>query len=265
MKENSSHKVTVVSSISELKQIRSRIQNANIGFVPTMGALHLGHKSLFLKARSENDVVIASIFVNPTQFNDKSDLEKYPRTLDADLEVLAAANVDYVFTPKYEEIYFDDYRYKVSENQISLILEGEHRPGHFDGVLTVVLKLFNLVKATRAYFGEKDYQQYLLIKKMAEALFLETQVIPVPTVRESSGLAMSSRNTRLSEQGRKSAALIYKQICNAPTSQEAIAVLSLSGFKVDYVTDLELEDGKKRRLVAAFLENVRLIDNVEIK
>src|SRR6185312_2289680 len=157
-----------------------------IGFVPTMGALHAGHRALLERARAENDIVVLSIFVNPTQFNDPGDLQRYPRTLEADL-ALAGGLVDAVLTPSHEELYPDDYHYRVTEYDLSLRWEGAHRPGHFDGVLTVVLKLMNLVQARRAYFGEKDWQQLQLVSGMARALFVPTEIVACATERAPDG------------------------------------------------------------------------------
>lgn len=233
--------------------------NGSVGFVPTMGALHEGHGTLMRQAAQENDHSILSIFVNPTQFNDKKDLEKYPRTLEADLEIAQSNGITAVFTPNYETMYSDGYRYKITESEFSKILCGAHRPGHFDGVLTVVMKLLNLAKPDRAYFGEKDYQQLQLIKDMVESFFLPYQIVPVPTVRESDGLAMSSRNVRLTPEQRAIAPCIYKALQQSVSADAASALLAEKGFKVDYVLDY-----KGRRYCAAFLGDVRLIDNVQI-
>lgn len=236
-----------------------RAKNGTVGFVPTMGALHSGHEELLKRARIENDFVILSIFVNPTQFNDPNDFAKYPKTWKQDCAMAQRNGVDAIFLPRYAEMYPDNYRYKVSENDYSRILDGAHRPGHFDGVLSVVMKLFNLTVPHRAYFGEKDFQQMTLIKGMVESFFMNLEIVPVPTVREHDGLAMSSRNTRLSAQERNQAPLIYKAISESKSAKEATEILTAQGFKVDYVTDIE-----NRRYVAAFLGEVRLIDNVEI-
>lgn len=234
-------------------------KHGSIGFVPTMGALHEGHAALLKQAYEDNDFVVLSIFVNPTQFNDPNDLEKYPKTWEQDLAIAKANGVDVIFYPKYFDMYPDNYRFKVSENSFSNVLDGAHRPGHFDGVLSVVMKLFNIVAPTRAYFGEKDFQQLTLIKDMAESFFMKLEVIPVPTVREKDGLAMSSRNQRLTAEERALAPAIYKTITEAKSAEEATAQLSALGFKVDYVTDMG-----NRRFVAAKIGEVRLIDNVEI-
>lgn len=248
----------VLRSPSEFKVWR-RGQKGSVGFVPTMGALHAGHEELIKKARIENDFVVLSIFVNPTQFNDPSDLEKYPKTWEQDLEMAQRNSVDAIFYPRYNEMYPDNYRYKISENEYSKLLDGAHRPGHFDGVLSVVMKLFNIVMPTRAYFGEKDFQQLSLIKGMVESFFMNLEIVPVPTVREKDGLAMSSRNTRLTADERAKAPAIFRAITECKTAEEAAAKLNSEGFKVDYVCDIG-----NRRFVAAKLGEVRLIDNVEI-
>ena len=230
----------------------------SVGFVPTMGALHEGHRKLLERARAENDRVVLSIFVNPTQFNDPNDLKKYPRTLKADL-ALSTGLVDDVIVPEPGEIYADNYRYRVTENQLSTVLEGAHRPGHFDGVMTVVLKLLNLVQARRAYFGEKDWQQLHLVDGMVKALLLPVEIVHCETVRDPDGLAMSSRNRRLSPAGRAQAVQFPTILRNAPTPAEAVEALRAAGFEVDYV---EERDGV--RLGAVRLEEVRLIDNVRL-
>ncbi|MGE9745693.1 pantoate--beta-alanine ligase [Bdellovibrio bacteriovorus] len=248
----------VLRSPSEFQAWR-RKQSGTVGFVPTMGALHTGHEELIKQARKNNDLVVLSIFVNPTQFNDPKDLEKYPQTWDQDLAMAESNNVDAIFFPRYPDMYPDNYRYKVSENEYSTLLDGAHRPGHFDGVLSVVMKLFNVVRPTKAYFGEKDFQQLTLIQGMVESFFMDLEIVPVPTVREEDGLAKSSRNLRLTPEERKKAPAIFKAITNSKTAAEAAASLSAQGFIVDYVTDVG-----NRRFVAAKLGEVRLIDNVQI-
>lgn len=231
-----------------------------LGFVPTMGALHEGHLELIRKAHQETDCVVVSVFLNPTQFNDPQDYKKYPKTLDRDRELAADAGADVVFAPSKEDLYADDYRYRICESHLSRSMEGEHRPGHFDGVLTVVMKLFNLVKPDRAYFGEKDYQQLKLIEGMVDAFFLNIQIVSVPTVREPDGLAMSSRNALLSAAGRKRAPDFHQHLSGRKTAEEARDALAEKGFTVEYV-----EDYQDRRLGAVVIDNVRLIDNVAIK
>lgn len=243
----------VFYDIHEWRAFRAQLTEP-LGFVPTMGALHAGHASLVARSVTENPRTLVSIFVNPTQFNDPTDLEKYPRTLEADMALLKEQGTDYLLLPTAEALYPDGYRYRVIENAFSNELCGKHRPGHFDGVLTVVLKLLQLAKARNAYFGEKDYQQLRLVRDMAAAFFLDTQIIPCPTLREPDGLAMSSRNRRLSAEERAKAPLLYQALL-----ANNRALLEREGFNVDY---LEEHDG--RRYVAASLGSVRLIDNVEI-
>ncbi len=233
-------------------------RNCKIGFVPTMGALHDGHRMLLERARAENDCVVLSIFVNPTQFNDSRDLEKYPRTLEADL-ALARGLVDDVIVPVPNELYPEGYRFRVTESMLSRELEGAHRPGHFDGVLTVVLKLLNVVQPRRAYFGEKDWQQLQLVRGMVEAFFLPCEIVACPTVRDEAGLALSSRNARLSALARAQAAEFPRILGGMIGTAEAAAALEDLGFEVDYV-----EDRNGVRLGAVRIEGVRLIDNVRI-
>jgi len=249
--------LTTLSSLR--KTVRQwRAAGETIALVPTMGALHHGHLRLVEEAKKQANRVIVSIFVNPTQFNDPSDLKKYPRTLEADL-ALSSGLVDYVLVPTNEELYPDDYRYRVTESDLSLRWEGAHRPGHFDGVLTIVLKLLNLVQARRAYFGEKDWQQLQLVRGMARAFFLSTEIVACVTERAEDGLALSSRNARLSPAGRTQAAAFPKILRTASTAEAAVPLLQAAGFGVDYVADHQ-----NIRLGAVRLEGVRLIDNVRI-
>jgi pantoate--beta-alanine ligase len=248
----------VVRSIDEWREIRDEWGSRTIGFVPTMGALHDGHASLLRRARGENEFVVLSIYVNPTQFNDPKDLEGYPATLGRDVEVASREGVDVVLVPTYPQIYPDGYRYRVTETKESLELEGAHRPGHFDGVLTVVMKLLNLVSADRAYFGEKDHQQMSLVRGMTEAFFMRTEIVPCATLRERDGLAMSSRNVKLSPEARERAPKFAAALKEAPTDAAARERLTEEGFDVDYVTDTN-----GRRYGAVRLSGVRLIDNVE--
>lgn len=233
-------------------------QARSVGFVPTMGALHAGHRSLLERARAENDRVVLSIFVNPTQFNDPADLERYPRNLEQDLE-LARGLADDVIIPSAVELYPDGYDYRLVETRHSRELEGEHRPGHFEGMLTVVLKLFNLVRPHRAYFGEKDWQQLQLISGLVAALFLPIRVVGCPTRRDADGLALSSRNLRLPPELRRQATIFPVTLRSAPDAATAALQLHAAGFKVDYVED---RDGV--RLAAVHLAGVRLIDNVRL-
>jgi len=237
----------------------------SVGFVPTMGALHEGHLSLCRQAATENSVVVASIFVNPTQFDDKVDLAAYPRVMDSDLSKLAAVGVCAVFSPSYEGLYPDAYRYRVSESTFSRLYCGAHRPGHFDGVLTVVLKLLLVTGADAAYFGEKDYQQYMLVRDMAAAFFVTTRIVPCSIVRESNGLAMSSRNERLSVSDRQAAGAFNAALVSCASAAEASLRLQAAGFAVDYVEDIaDPVLGGQRRLAAVRFGSVRLIDNVPV-
>ncbi|MDZ4678475.1 MAG: pantoate--beta-alanine ligase [Oligoflexia bacterium] len=236
------------------------LKNKSLGFVPTMGALHGGHLSLVEKSRGENNLTLVSIFVNPTQFNDPKDLKNYPRPMSEDIEKLKSAGADYLLLPSFEELYPDGYNYAVTEKELSPYLCGTHRPGHFQGMLTVVLKLLQVAQAEHAYFGEKDYQQLLLIKKMAEAFFLSTEIIGCPTMRENDGLAMSSRNQLLAYDDRKKAPLFYKELSSQKTVKEIQLALQNEGFEIDYI-----EDRLNRRFGAVRLGSVRLIDNVEVQ
>lgn len=248
----------IFRKLEEWFEYRDGIAEGPVGFVPTMGALHQGHISLLERSRKENAVSVLSIYVNPTQFNKPEDLDAYPITFDEDCEKAKAAGVDAILAPTYDEIYPDGYRYKVIETDISKQLDGEFRPGHFDGVLTVVMKLFQIVQPDRAYFGEKDYQQLLLINQMVNVFFLPVEVVPCPTVRESDGLAMSSRNVRLTPAQRKIAPELYRALVDCKTEVEAKARLESAGFSVDYIHDMGA-----RRFGAATLGSVRLIDNVQ--
>jgi pantoate--beta-alanine ligase len=251
----------VLNTIEAWRTARAghRAAGRSVGFVPTMGALHEGHASLFRAARAENDVVLASVFVNPTQFDEAHDFERYPRTLPADLTLMQDAGVDVVFVPSVAEMYPGGTRYRVEETEFSRELCGAHRPGHFSGMLTVVLKLLQIADAERAYFGEKDWQQLALIRGMAQAFFLPTAIIGCPTIREADGLALSSRNTRLSPAERALAPRFHAALTAAPTPEAARATLTAAGFAVDYV-----EDQGGRRLGAVRLGSTRLIDNVPL-
>lgn len=250
--------IALLKTPEELREWRSGI-SGSLGFVPTMGALHAGHQKLLECSVHDNENTLLSIFVNPTQFNDPADFANYPITLDQDLSVARQTGVNAVFCPPKELLYPDDYTYRVSENSLSKTLCGAHRPGHFDGVLTVVMKLFQLARPQRAYFGEKDGQQLRLIQGMVKAFFMDLSIVPVPTVREKDGLAMSSRNLRLSPAERAKAPVLYRILTTASSASEATAALGAEGFKVDYVQDIG-----GRRYAAAFLGETRLIDNVEV-
>jgi len=248
----------IIKTVEEFKTVRRSVHGKSVGFVPTMGGLHDGHLSLIKKAIAENEVSVVSVYLNPTQFNDKKDLETYPANFADDCALLEKAGVDYLFAPTYPVMYPDDYKYMLTEKDFSHELCGAKRPGHFDGVLTVVMKLFNIVKPTRAYFGEKDYQQFKLLEGMVKAFFMDVELIPCPIVRETNGLAISSRNRKLSKEGLALAPKFHEILASGGTEEEITAKLEAAGFKVDYVT------AKENRLYAAvFLEDVRLIDNIE--
>lgn len=251
--------MTILKTIPELRSWRKSFLKESIGFVPTMGALHEGHLSLIQKAKEACDVVIVSIFVNPLQFNDKDDFKNYPKTLDRDLELLKKIEATAVWLPRTKDLYPQGMEMKITEENLSKELCGASRPGHFDGVLTVVMKLLQLVKPTKAFFGEKDYQQLLLIQKMVKEFFLDIEIVPVPTAREASGLALSSRNLRLTEEEKKRAPAFYRTLKGSKSAEEASRELEEQQFKVDYVKD---KDG--RRFGAVWLGDVRLIDNVRL-
>jgi pantoate--beta-alanine ligase len=248
----------LIESVTEWRRRRGLVSaGRTVGFVPTMGSLHSGHRSLLARARSENEICVLSIFVNPPQFNSQADLEMYPRTIKDDLAVAQDEGVDFVLCPPFEEMYPEGVRYLVTENALSRRFCGAHRPGHFDAVLTVVLKLLLLINPRRAYFGEKDYQQLLLVRDMAGAFFLETEIVPCPTVRDWDGLALSSRNRLLTPEQRSLAVRFPRVLASADSAVAAAARLREIGFRVDYV-----EDFKGRRLAAVHVGPVRLIDNV---
>jgi pantoate--beta-alanine ligase len=264
---------------------RQREMGKKIGFAPTMGALHEGHLSLYKAAKKENDEVISSIFVNPTQFNNPDDFQKYPKTLEKDLELLEKAGVDAVYVPNVEEMYPDGlnskkYDFDGLENE----MEGKYRPGHFDGVGTIVEELFRQVQPHNAYFGEKDYQQLAIIKKMVEKTKLPVKIHGVPTLREEDGLAMSSRNVRLTETQRKEATIIYetltkvkewfKVISLEEIKQKVTDIFRNSNFELEYFviadektlkeTDYFYKDKNYRAFIVAYADTVRLIDNMHL-
>ena len=249
----------ISKTVAEWLERRRTFSGRTVGFVPTMGALHHGHGSLVKRCREENDIAVVSIFVNPSQFNDPKDLERYPRTMEDDLSLLEELGTDEVFTPTAAELYPRGYRFRVEEDCITKVMEGIHRPGFLQGVMTVVMKLLNIVRADRAYFGEKDFQQLQLVTDMAKEFFIATEIVPCATIREASGLAASSRNLLLSPQGRAKAAEIHRALTTAGSPDEARAVLRNGGFDVEYV-----DEHWERRFAAAFLEGIRLIDNVRV-
>ncbi|MCB0355493.1 MAG: pantoate--beta-alanine ligase [Bdellovibrionales bacterium] len=246
------------TKIGDWLSFRQKLKG-NLGFVPTMGALHAGHISLVEQSRRENDFTLVSIFLNPTQFNDKKDLQNYPSDLNKDCRLLEQVGCDFLITPNYTQLYPDNYNYQVYEQELSPFLCGQSRPGHFTGVLTVVMKLLNIARANKAYFGEKDYQQYLLIKNMVEAFFMNTEIIACKTQREHDGLALSSRNQLLSQQQRARAPALYRALKSNNSLDEMRSALEIQNFKIDY-----LYEKWGRRFAAAYLGDVRLIDNIDI-
>lgn len=257
------------------------------GLMPTMGALHAGHLSLVDKARADNLTVAVSIFVNPTQFGDKDDLEKYPRDLEGDLELLRRHGVDLVYAPSVEEVYPPGFDTWVDVGPLADKLEGRHRPGHFRGVATVVSKLFNVTRPNRAYFGQKDGQQTVVLQKLARDLDMGVEVVVMPTIREPDGLALSSRNAQLSQEQREVAPVLYRALCrahmlwmdgerNGKTLREAVqAELQAESMvdRIEYVSvaDMaaldELEQVEDRAMVSAAVQmgSVRLIDNIVLE
>lgn len=258
----------VFRSVKEMRLWRG--SQDSVGFVPTMGALHEGHLSLVRRASRDHKRVVVSIFVNPTQFGPKEDFKKYPRTLSRDLELLRRAGVDAVFVPKASEIYArKDETSLLPRAHFLQIMEGRFRPGHFGGVATVVAKLFSVVQPQSAYFGEKDYQQVRVIEALIEDLFLPIRLVRCRTFREKSGLAMSSRNRYLSEAAKEKASLIYRVLKSAKSVKEGRGILKREGFEIQYLEvwkeDLSqpAKNSKGRWFVAAFLDGVRLIDNLK--
>lgn len=211
--------MNIVNKISELRLAldECRGRGCSIGLVPTMGALHEGHASLVRRSVAENDVTVVSVFLNPTQFNDPKDLERYPRTLEADCELLDACGADIVFAPGVEEIYPEPDTRCFSFPPTDSVMEGAMRPGHFNGVCQIVSKLFSYVEPDKAYFGEKDYQQIAVIRRMVADLGFGLEIVPCPVIRQSDGLAMSSRNTLLSDEERQTAANIYRVLNESRT------------------------------------------------
>ena len=237
-------------------------------FVPTMGALHAGHQSLIKLAKEKSDQVLVSIFVNPLQFENKDDLAKYPKTLDVDLKLAEAAGATAVFAPSYEDVYPGEIT-KIEAGAIGNLYEGASRAGHFTGMLTVVKRLFDLTKPKLAIFGEKDFQQLFLIKQMVRDLNLPIEIVAAPIIREADGLAMSSRNVRLDDAGRKSALIISKAL-NENSVEEMHAVLATEpGFTLDYLEIIDeetflpatLNSKNKRAIIAGWVNGVRLLDN----
>ena len=235
----------IVQTIAELKACLNgeREQGHSVGLVPTMGALHAGHASLVERSVKENDVTVVSIFLNPTQFNDKKDLERYPRTLEADCELLEKCGAQVVFAPSVDEVYPEPDTRVFSYPPTDSVMEGAFRPGHFNGVCQIVSKLFDYVEPDRAYFGEKDYQQICVIRRMVEDLKMDINIVACPVIREESGLARSSRNTLLSDEERQLAAHIYRVLSESRKKQMSVAethdfvvreIDAIEGLKVQY-------------------------------
>jgi pantoate--beta-alanine ligase len=277
--------MTIIKTISELQTSlkRERNENKSVGFVPTMGALHQGHIALVRQAVAENDISVVSIFVNPTQFNDKNDLLKYPRTLEADCELLQEAKIHFVFAPSVEEIYPEPDTRLFEFGELSTVMEGRFRPGHFNGVAQVVSRLFDIVKPDRAYFGEKDFQQLAIIKALVQQLKLNIEIIACPIVRESDGLAMSSRNTLLTPEQRNKASIISKALFDSKKRKNCLSVSQLREeviAKINQIPDMKVEyfelvDKESLQSVtkwtssehivgciAAYAGKIRLIDNI---
>lgn len=278
----------VITSSEELKKalLPHYDSKKSIGLVPTMGALHQGHLSLVEKATSENDITVISIFVNPTQFNDPEDLKKYPRTLEADLALLEKANVDIVFAPTVEDVYPTKDTRTFSYPPLDEVMEGKARPGHFNGVCQIVSKLFTLTNPTRAYFGEKDFQQLAIIREMVRTYPFQIEIVGCPIMREKDGLAMSSRNMRLTPIQRTQALNISKTLFSAKEKVDTYTLPSLKvwveneiesseGLDLDY---FEIVDGNTLQpienwqdasyivgCITVFCGEVRLIDNITLK
>jgi len=278
----------VVKTISELKSLISgyKQENKTVGLVPTMGALHAGHKSLVDRARKENDIVVVSVFVNPTQFNNKQDLATYPRTEERDCALLEAAGCDVVFMPAVEEVYPEPDNRQFDLGAVAEVMEGAHRPGHFNGVAQIVSKLFGFVEPDRAYFGEKDFQQIAVIRKMVQLEGFKLQIVACPIKREDDGLALSSRNVRLTTEQRQLAPNIYrvlKESCNFAKSHtvaetEKFVVDSLNALPqmeveyysiVDALTMQPVSDWADADsitgCITVYCGEVRLIDNIAYK
>ena len=273
-------------TVNELKQELSTIERADICFVPTMGALHAGHRSLVEKARKECKTVVVSVFVNPTQFNDKNDLRNYPRTPEADAAILEAAGADYVLMPSVEEIYPEPDTRQFDFGLIDKVMEGATRPGHFNGVAQVVSRLFDIVGPAKAYFGEKDFQQIAVIKAMVKQLEMDIEIVECPIIRGEDGLALSSRNTLLDEAHRAAAPHIYEVISQCADKAQELTPSQLTDWVVTEVEKnpclkviyFQAVDALSMQQVTSWDESehvqgciavqageIRLIDNVRIK
>lgn len=275
-----------IETVSELRQELGKTDPSGIGFVPTMGALHDGHRSLVERARKENRTVVVSVFVNPTQFNDKNDLKHYPRTPEADIRLLEEAGVDYVFMPSVEEIYPEPDTRVFDFGQIDKVMEGATRPGHFNGVAQVVSRLFDIVKPARAYFGEKDFQQIAVIRAMVRQLGLQLEIVPCPIVRGEDGLALSSRNQLLNEAHRAAAPHIYASLKAGAERSHELTPAELKAWvtaevernpllKVIYYQSVDADTLQEvgawsdsahvQGCIAVQAGEIRLIDNIRIR
>ena len=272
--------------VSDLRQELAQLDARGIGFVPTMGALHAGHRSLVEKARKECQTVVVSVFVNPTQFNDKNDLKHYPRTPEADAAVLEAAGADYVLMPSVEEIYPEPDTRQFDFGEVDKVMEGATRPGHFNGVAQVVSRLFDIVLPAKAYFGEKDFQQIAVIKAMVRQLGLTVEIVECPIIRDEDGLALSSRNTLLTPEHRAAAPHIYEVIKQCAEKAQELSPAELTAWvtaevennpllKVIYFQAVDAlsmqqvqsweESERVQGCIAVQAGDIRLIDNVKIK
>jgi pantoate--beta-alanine ligase len=262
-----------VKTLGTIREARAALPSEGVGLVPTMGALHAGHVALFDAARRDNDVVVASIFVNPAQFGAGEDFERYPRDAEADAAVAESAGVDYLFVPSVKEMYPEGFDTWVEVEGLSASLEGEARPGHFRGVATVCIKLFNIVRPASAYFGQKDAQQAAVVERVVEDLNLDLEICVVPTVRDEDGLAVSSRNAYLTAQERAAALALPRALRagegahghGADPVEAARAILNAEpGLDTEYV-ELARLDGRTYLLAAARAGRTRLIDNVVLE
>lgn len=249
-----------ISTLEDLRAVLSAQPSTALGFVPTMGALHAGHEALLSRAVAENQITLLSIFVNPTQFDDPNDYQQYPINLARDIEIAESLGIDYCFAPSDPAIlYPDHYTYQVMENTHSLLMEGAMRPGHFNGMLTVVLKLLLLIRPRRLYLGEKDYQQLTLIQGMAAAFFLDVEIIGCPTVRDAQGLALSSRHARLNAAEKALAYRFAQHFHTCETIEALQKALDNDGIQIEYIHEIN-----NRRYIAVKIGDIRLIDNKEI-
>ena len=276
----------VVNRVAELNAALANHAREGVGFVPTMGALHAGHRSLVERARRENDTVVVSVFVNPTQFNDKNDLKNYPRTPEADCAILEAAGADIVFMPTVEDIYPEPDTREFDFGLIDKVMEGATRPGHFNGVAQVVSRLFSIVNPQRAYFGEKDFQQIAVIKAMVEQLAIDIDIVECPIVRGEDGLALSSRNELLTPDHRKAAPHIYATIKQCAEKMESMTPKELTEWVIATIDSnpllktiyFEAVDARTMQRVENWSDSeriqgccavqagqIRLIDNIKIK